>query len=75
MSGPQSHREAMEMLTTIYGETPDTWWEVMKNSKAAGADFMAAMREIAELRSKISFYESRIKAMNDFMKTRIEVKP
>jgi len=54
------------------GESVDFWAEVKKDLHKKGK--MELTREIVELRSKVSFYESRIKQLSDFMKINVEVR-
>jgi len=69
------YSSAEGMLTCIHGETPEFWKEMIKYAAKEGPKFREMVNEIASLRAKTSFYESRIKSLNDFMKLNIEVKP
>ncbi len=46
------------------GHTAEYWLELEKKAKTL--DVTEWLQEIATLRAKVSFYESRLKAINDF---------
>ena len=54
------------MFDTFLGHTVKYWLELEK--KARKLDVVKLIEEIAELRGKVSFYESRIDEMNVFRK-------
>jgi hypothetical protein len=54
------------------GKPIDYWFEVDKDLKDRGVQELVS--EIATLRAKISYYESRISQLHDFMKINLEVK-
>lgn len=55
----------MRNITTFYGEPLDFWIELKRQSEEM--NFCHLIKEIAELRSKVNFYESRIKELSKFM--------
>lgn len=59
-------------MFNFMGESIDFWITLKARSEGLGACDL--ITEIASLRSKVSFYESRIDQMNKFMQTRLEVK-
>lgn len=59
------------------GESFDYWIEVQKDLREKGyreKGYVDLIREITELRVKVSYYEKRIEELYDFMKVKIEVK-
>lgn len=60
------------MESLIFGHSAGFWLELLRlHENKEDIDFI---EEIAMLRAKVSFYESRITAMNDFMVKRLEIK-
>jgi proteasome assembly chaperone (PAC2) family protein len=53
------------MQICFLGKPLEYWIELDK--RANNIELLDYIQEIAELRSKVSFYESRLKQMNDFM--------
>lgn len=51
--------------TLFLGHTPEFWLEL--EQRAINENRVSDINEIAELRAKVSFYESRIKDMNRMM--------
>lgn len=60
------------MPELFLGETFDYWIELKRQAEELKCDKLIG--EIATLRAKVSFYETRIDDMNRFMQTRLEVK-
>ena len=59
--------EALEYkMDTFLGHTIQYWIELQK--KARQLNVVKLLEEIAELRGKVSFYESRLDEMDDFRK-------
>ena len=56
----------------FFGRTTDYW--LMLQEKAEKLNVTHLLEEIATLRSKVSFYESRIKEMSHFSGMYLEVK-
>lgn len=54
-----------DYLDKYLGEKPNFWLELKKDAEKEGKTNY--IREIANLRGKISFYESRIKEMSEIM--------
>jgi plasmid maintenance system antidote protein VapI len=51
-------------MDTYLGHTADYWLELQLRVDILGRSDEKYIKEIAELKGKISFYESRIKEMN-----------
>jgi len=62
----------IDAMTLYMGMPHEFWAELKEWSDDRG--YTDLIQEVATLRSKISFYESRIDQMANFMKIRIEVK-
>jgi len=56
----------------FFGHTASYWLELECNAEKL--DVVDYIEEVSRLRSKVSFYESRIDQMNDFMTKYLEVK-
>jgi len=54
------------------GENVSYWMEAKRQIETIEADHL--FREIAKLRAKVSFYENRLKELNDFMAANLEIK-
>lgn len=54
----------MNNIDLFMGEKLNFWIELKRHSKSLNADKL--LREIAELRSKVSYYEERIDEMSNF---------
>ena len=60
------------MSDTLFGEDINFWIEL--RNQAMKKDIVDLIREIANLRAKVSFYESRIQQLGDFMESRKEIR-
>jgi hypothetical protein len=56
----------------FFGHNTEYWLELERQAKLENKCNL--IEEIATLRSKVSFYESRIQQLTDFMKLNLEVK-
>ena len=61
------------MGDTYYGETTEYWLELKRQADTLGVRHLIG--EIATLRAKVSYYESRISGLSRFMDTNLEVNP
>jgi hypothetical protein len=65
------------MIEDVFcGHPVSYWFELEKIINDKSKDFNAEylIREISDLRSKVSFYESRINELNIFMSMKKEIK-
>lgn len=63
----------MEMDKDKYLEHPPEYWLALQQ-RAENLQADTLISEIAILRAKISYYESRIHELNNFMCSRLEIK-
>lgn len=56
----------------FFGKPPEYWLALQE--RADKLDVSDLISEIATLRSKVSYYESRISQLNEFMQVRLEVR-
>ena len=62
----------MAEIIQFMGKPIGYWLELQERAEELGAVDLLA--EVAELRAKISYYESRIRQMSDFMQIRLEIR-
>ena len=65
------------METQFLGKSLRYWVELKQQIDDNGGQFPSKDRllsEVAEMRAKLSFYESRIQEMNNFMMSNLEIK-
>lgn len=60
------------MEALMFGHSASFWLELLRLHE--NKEDIDLIEEIAMLRAKVSFYESRITAMNGFMVKRLEIK-
>ena len=59
-------------IDKFLGQSFNFWIEVKEGLDKKGT--VELIQEIADLRSKVSFYESRINQLSNFMQRKLEVK-
>lgn len=59
-------------MVMFLGKTTEYWLELERQADTLNVPHL--IREVASLRSKISFYESRIQDLSTFMKLKLEIR-